>query len=225
MDFTKWHEIVFYGPFVMGIIFLVLTGLGMLPSDGGADVDADADADSGFDQDLGASHHVGEINEAGPSLIDRALSVLGVGKVPLSLLLVSFCFMWGFFGWASNRVLEGLGFSLDWFGWISVPVAFMLTMPSVSWTARLIARFMPTTETNVQRERDFVGKRATARYTITDSAGSAVIKDANNDSQEVLCRVEPAQEKIASGTTVVLLRYDEGRNLFFVRPDRLSQVS
>lgn len=208
MNFTEWYEILFYGPFLIGVLFLFLLGTGMLP-DHGADVDHDFDAS-----------HQDVDGDAGP--ISRALSVLGVGRAPVSVVLITLCFSWGFTGWASNRVLQSLGFSLDWFSWISVVVAVVLSILFTGKISRLLARIMPTTETSILSAASFVGKRATALYPITETAGAASFVDDNGGQQEVLCRVDSMKGEIPPGSMVVLVRYEEGRQLFFVRPDRLT---
>lgn len=208
MNFGAWYEILFYVPFLIGVVFLLLMGTGML-SDQGADVDHDFDAS-----------HQDVDGDAGP--ISRALSVLGVGRAPVSVVLVTLCFSWGFFGWASNRILQSLGFSLDWFGWISVVVAVVLSILFTGKMSRLLARIMPTTETSIQSASSFVGKRATALYPITENSGAASFVDDNGGQQEVLCRVDPTKGEIPPGSKVVLVRYEEGRQLFFVQLDRLT---
>lgn len=215
MDFTQWYEILFYGPFLIGVLFLLLMGTGMLP-------DQDADVDVGLEHDFDASHHDVE-GSAGP--IYRALSVLGVGRVPISIVLIASCFSWGFFGWASNRSLQSLGFSLDWFSWVSVIVAAVLSGVFVGKISRLLAWIMPTTETSVLSAASFLGKRAVARYPITETAGAAYFVDDNGDQQEVLCRVDSMKGEIPQGNKVVLVRYDEKRQVFFVRLDRLTEVA
>jgi membrane protein implicated in regulation of membrane protease activity len=212
MNFTEWYEILFYGPFLIGVLFLFLLGTGMMP-DHGADVDAD------LSHDFDASHQ--EI-EGGAGPIYRALSVLGVGRAPVSVVLITFCFSWGFAGWASNRVLQSLGFSLDWFSWISVIAAMVFSVLFTGKMSRLLARIMPTTETSIISASSFVGKRATALYTITEMSGGASFVDDNGDQQEVLCLVDSMKGEIPAGRKVVLVRYDEGRHVFFVQPDRLT---
>ncbi|URW76065.1 YqiJ family protein [Sphingomonas donggukensis] len=145
--------------FSAAIVLMLLIGAVQLVGFGHFDVDADADLDG----DL--------------------LAWLGVGRLPLLMLLVVFLASFGIIG------LIGQQASHDWLGvlqplWIAAPVAAIAALPVTGLAARLLARILPSDFTTAVPIEDMVGRGATivvgraeqgspARARVTDQFGQA----------------------------------------------------
>src|SRR5258706_9607371 len=99
-----WWNLIFVAPFAVALLYLgvyTLSGVGFGDADADAhgdfdadaDADADVDADAGVDADAdadadadGDAHGDAETPGGHPSFHMMALSWMGVGRVPLSLL-------------------------------------------------------------------------------------------------------------------------------------------
>jgi hypothetical protein len=215
-QYLQWQYLLFELPFVAGLIylFMMMVGLGT----DGTDLDHDLD----FDHDMHIHIEVGDVSDGNVFL--EALSLLGVGKVPISIVIMCFCFSWGFFGWATNELLSPI-LPVMVYVWASLAAAFFGSVITTKFLAQLIAKFMPGTETFCSSESDLVGKRAKAKYPITDHSGSATLIDEHGHFQEVICRVDSASEHIPANTMVVLVRYECDEHAFYVRRDTLGQVT
>jgi len=102
MHIFNWYNLIFYIPLILGIILALGVVLGFADMahgdvdgdveadiDGDIDGDADADADSDADQD---SDDIGGL---------RVLSILGFGKVPVMLVIMTMLLV--FVGKAPDR--------------------------------------------------------------------------------------------------------------------------
>lgn len=229
MELMQWWNLPFVLPFAAGVVYLILMALGGdLLGGVEADADADVDADLGVDHDFdhGIEHsvgHEGEIDHE-PSLALKALSFLGLGKVPISLLMMSFCFVWGISGWISNQFLESILRIPEIYFWFSLSIAGLSSIVLTRYLARGLAKIMPATESYVISMKDLVGKRAETRYPVTSNSGSATLYDIYNNLQEVSCRVETGEERIPANTQVILVHYDEQEKVFLVRRDQLETI-
>ena len=233
MELLEWQNLPFILPFVGAVIYLLLLASGMAP-DHDHDVDVDADADASVDHGVEHAVHEGhghghEHEHHSSSLGAKFLSILGLGKVPLSFLIMSFCFIWGFSGWASNMVLDPI-LRYPWiYFWVSLAVASVSTVFLTGELARVLGKVMPSTETYGVREASFVGRIAEVRFRVTAISGTACLYDDYRSLQEVQCRVPSDGEAIPANTRVVLLRYDETERAFIVRREaqglRLNQLN
>lgn len=229
-----WWNLIFIAPFVVALLYLGVTtisGIGMgdsadLHTDVDADADAhvavDADADTDVDGDVDAdtdahadvhgdhdSHAVGE-----QSFYALALSWLGVGRVPLSLLLIVFMLIWGVAGFVTNAMMVPRS------GWdagkISLPLALVCSVLVTRSVVMLMGRYMPLNETSAQPRRALVGRVGEALFTIDQSFGMAILRDANASLQQVACRVGQGVEPIEKGRVVKLVAYNANEKFFFV---------
>lgn len=220
-ELLEWQNLPFVLPFIAAIGYLLLFAMGAAP-DHDHDVDMDVDADADADVDHGIEHAIGhdhghEHEPHSTSLAAKFMGILGLGKVPLSLLMMSFCFIWGFSGWLSNMILSPiLRFPVIYF-WISGTVAVVSSVVLTGALARGLSKIMPSTETYGVKEADLVGRVAEVRYPVTSMSGTACLYDDQKSFQEVQCRVGANDEKIPSGARVVLMRYDEEEKFFIAR--------
>ena len=145
-------------------------------------------ADTGHDFGHGVEHGC----EAGTFL--RGLSFLGIGRVPVSIIVVSFCFIWGFSGWASNRMLDEI-LPATLFFWPSLVIALLASVFVTRILATGISKIMPATETYAVSEGQLTGRIAEAVTNIDDSFGQAQVHDDSGFLHTISSRVKPGEKK------------------------------
>jgi hypothetical protein len=144
MDLLEWYNLIFVLPFTGALLYLAMLAAGL--SAHGADSDADLDVHAGTD--FGVEHGVevpaahGHAEAHGATAV---LTFLGVGRVPISILLLSLCFLWGFAGWASNRLLGEL-LPLPALLVASLAIAAASSVLGTGLLARVLARAIPASE-------------------------------------------------------------------------------
>jgi hypothetical protein len=211
MDLLQWWNLIFVLPAFAALLYLLLLALGALPVEGG-DLDADADLDHDVDHDTG-------------NLFHGALNLVGVGRVPLSLILMSFFFLWGFFGWLGNQLFAAILPSPTLFIWPSLLLALVGAGVLTRTLAAALGRVMPATESYGADARGLLGRVADVRYPLTERSGSVQIYDQHGSLHEVPARVLPGEREIAAGERVVLWRFDEQSGSYFaVQDDALSEL-
>jgi len=151
------------------------------------------------------------------------LSVLryfGVGRVPLSILLMAVFFVWGFLGTALNLLLRDhprLGAD-PW--QLSIPLALLGTAAATRGLGRVLGQWLPTMESYVHPREALVGRAGEAVLPVDERFGLAVVRNARGTSLQVPCRVAPGAPALARGTRVRLVRYDPSIPAYFVTAAR-----
>lgn len=240
MNLLTWWNLIFVLPFSAALIYILFqafTGLGMehggdIDHDIGVDVDHDVDLDMDHDTDLGVDHdvehhfgveHSTEFGHADDtSAIVKALSFLGIGRVPISIVFMTFCFIWGFTGWMSNMVLAPILRYPVIFIWPSIGIALFSTLLFTRWTVKGLSKIMPSTETYGTSNAQLAGRRGKAFYEITETSGCVRLHDDYGNLLDLACRVKPGDDPIPSGSSVILMRYDVQKQVFLVKHDLLS---
>jgi hypothetical protein len=195
-----------------------------------AHVDADADADA--DHDVVAHHdaHVTHAHSHAPQAARgmgamRFFGWIGLGRVPLSLILMVLMLTWGMVGFVVNRVLTSV-VPMDWmvlFG--SLPLAAISSLAVTRTMVRLMARWMPTTETYARPLSKLVGATGRALYPIDQRFGMASVRDQHGDFFQIACRVYPDRQPITKGEDVLLVDFDVQGNFFYVAEYDLERPS
>jgi membrane protein implicated in regulation of membrane protease activity len=224
MDLLEWWNLIFLLPALAALLYLALLATGTVSAGGDADADLDADFDTDAPSVHGIEHSLGGEHEQAGSRLGEALGFLGFGRVPLSIILLTFCFLWGFAGWASNTILKGAVDRPVLFVWPSLAVATAASVLGTRSLARGLARLLPSTESYGSSERDLVGRLAKVRDPITARQGRAQLYDAHGTLQEVPVRIKPGEAEIPARTEVVLLSYDKGRGVYYVLADPLGDT-
>lgn len=177
------------------------------------ETDADADHDADTDQDADSESDSG----SGVSLIWGAMSFLGVGTVPVSIVLMILLMSWGAVGFSANQFVR------DWVGepWevatMSLPIAFLASVLITSGTSRLINRFMPLNVTTAKRRHELLGSTGEVILPIDATFGMASVRDPSGDLYQVPCRLE-AGGTVPKGARVKLVAYNARESLFYVLP-------
>lgn len=239
-----WWNLIFVAPFVVALLYLgvtTLSGIGMGDADvhtdvdadadahveaGDAhvDVDADADADADVDADADSDVHADHDADAhGSSFHAMALSWLGVGRIPISLIIIVLLLTWGVAGFVTNAARHPAS------GWsaarLAVPVAAIASLLITRAIVLFMGRFVPLNQTFARPRRQLVGSVGEAVYRIDETFGMAAVRDEQGDLHQVSCRVGPGVTPIEKGRRAKLVAYDAGEQMFFVAPVDAQQQS
>jgi Protein of unknown function (DUF1449) len=156
--------------------------------------------------------------------LDRALSWLHFGRVPVLVLIVLFLATFALTGFALNMVIHWL-FGLWVTALISVPVAVITSLPIVRILGAGIGRAIPKDETYAVTLDTLVGRVATIVSGTARAGYPAQAKVANQHGQMLYVMVEPdTGGTFESGTSVLLVRQISGTRFAAIpnpRPDLL----
>ena len=218
-----WNNLIFIVPLGLALAYLFAYALSGWTF-GDADVDFDADADVDVEADLDADADVyaeHETHVARPDIdadsdvghthgLLNALTWLGVGVVPLSIVLMVLLLTFGLVGFATNQLLrDAMGMNGVW---VALPLAVLFGFGITSGVSQLIARYMPMNESSARPMTALVGSRGTVVFAVSADGGTVSVRDPGGDRYQVAAR---SSQPIAAGSEVVLVDYRDG--LFHVR--------
>ncbi len=150
------------------------------------------------------------------------MSLLGVGKVPFSMVLMLLVLSWGLIGVIVNRLLWPI-MPVEWLlPLVAVPVAAVGSALLTSAAARGMARIMPLDESTAVSRREMVGRLGEALYDINETFGMMIVKDDRGERYQLPCRTGPGAPVIGKGQPVLLVHYDQEKEQFIVRPYELD---
>jgi membrane protein implicated in regulation of membrane protease activity len=146
------------------------------------------------------------------------LGWLGVGKVPLLMLLIVFLALFGLAGLAIQQFAGPLPL------WIAVPAAAAAALPLTGFGARGLARIMPGDETTAVSLDSLVGRRGTITIGIARRGSPAQARVADIHGQPHYVMVEPYDDgqAISEGETVRLDRREGNIFIAVGRTDRIA---
>jgi hypothetical protein len=188
-------------------------------ADIGADADAHVDADAHLDTDVDADAHVqghGADEIAPGSVLASALSLLGVGRVPLSILLMVLMLIWGTVGFFANMLLWEKYHSETLVLVVSIPLAFVASILGTRLLTAAMVRWFPTHETYVQRRHELLGAVGEAILPIDSNFGMAAVRDEYHDLFHIACRLHGNGAPLEKGTKVKLVAYNGKQKIYYV---------
>jgi hypothetical protein len=218
MLLLQWQYLIFLLPIAFGALYLLLMsigGMGDHGADAGVDHDLAVDHDVAIDHDVAVEHDADLGHGAGehdlqPSFGAALLGFIGLGKAPFSILLLSYCFVWGVAGLAA----------VQWFGrepaWRPIAIAAVAAVLATRYLAAGLARLIPSVETYSTPLRTLVGLTGEVLYEVTPDSGTVRVRDAEDNLRDVSCRVGADEPRIPAGTRVLLLRYAAATRVFMV---------
>ena len=132
------------------------------------------------------------------------LGWLGVGRVPLLMLLVVFLAAFGLIGLALQQAVGPLS------PWLASAIAAVAALPVTGIGARGLARIMPQDETTAVSLDTLVGKRGTVTVGTArrGSPAQARVKDIHGQPHYVMVEPHDEAHPIGEGETVLLIRRD-----------------
>jgi Protein of unknown function (DUF1449) len=200
--------------------------------DADQDVDSDADHDTDGDSDHDTDHDSDAESESAPSTSPSsamlALSWLGIGKVPVSLVLMLLAMSWGFIGFVTNQAMSPRFASAIHSNnsvmvvLVSVPLAGTGALLITSVLSRIAARLLPKIETYALRRHELLGNVGQAIYEITPRFGMVSVRDEHGHMFDMPCRLERDGPALPKGSSVRLTGYNAKENFFYVTTDQRS---
>lgn len=170
------------------LVLLVIQLLGFL------DLDLDTDGDGAI--------------SAGP--VDGLLTLLGLGKVPLTVWLVVFLFLFAGIGLGIQELAESFtGGPLD--AWLAGVLAAGAALPFTSVLARPLGRILPQDETTAVDRQALVGRRAqiTEGVARTGSPARARVTDRHGQTHHVMVEPHEAGSEFHAGDEILLVRRED----------------
>lgn len=155
----------------------------------------------------------------------RALSVLGFGKAPVSVLMTCLLVLFGATGLIANGLFEHLlpwGWGPTIYVWPSLALAVLASLTLTGSLARGLYRFMPTKETYVVTEEELIGLVGVSVFGIRQGArGPVNVKDESGTVHQV--SGHSADEDLPKGTEVILIRYHREGDYYDVTASPLAK--
>jgi hypothetical protein len=241
----EWWNFIFALPLAVGTLLLIglaLSGLIDLDSDhvhsdGHADAHADAPdthadtADADAHPDISDSDHAPakmphsydpDADTEKPLWL-KFLNLFGIGMgLPLSMALPLLMMIWGAVGLISNGIIGPLLKSPALYAPLSSVVA-LITMALVGRTAGMIIRRILREEaTPVVDRHGLIGTTGRAVYEITHEGGVAHVRDRYGNLHRIVCRTVPGEPAIPADTPILVARYDEHAQLYWVERNPLE---
>jgi membrane protein implicated in regulation of membrane protease activity len=218
-----WYNL----PFVVALgcclilaLMQVLGGVGDHDADAHVDLHADAHADVDAHADLDAAAHThldGGAHASGGDVLSDALAALGIGRVPLMLVLILFLALFGAIGLLTNTLLANAlpGYpALAFFA--ILPASLLLGLWLTSRAGGLFAKLAPNSSTAISFEQ-LVGRVGViVSPAVSSTYGRVQVKDGFGTLHTVYAVVEVG-EPLPEHSEVALVGYDARRRCFVVR--------
>lgn len=213
---TAWYNLPFTALLGLSIFVAVLqlSGLGGdddSHGDADADVDADVDGDLDLDHDLAhdVDHDVDHGGDAGHGESFSILSFIGVGKVPLLVVLLILFSSVGLLGWLMHGIIQSvLGMFPGFLILVTLPVATVGGSVITSRTARFIGQLIPPLTSTASRAQTLVGMTGTVTSPFVDEKyGMVHLRDRGGTLISLFCTTDEVLP-IPRGEQVLLVSYD-----------------
>lgn len=195
MTLLEPHNMPFAAALVIMLILAIVQLIGIADF-GDADFDLDADGDG--------------LPDAG--MFDGLLTLLGIGRVPLTIWLALFLFLFAGIGLSVQELATSLtGSPLD--SWLAALIAGVAALPVTGVFARPLGRILPKDHTTAVSTESLIGRRATITDGVarTGSPARARVKDVHGQTHYVMVEPHEASSEIHAGDEVLLVRREGGQ--------------
>lgn len=230
-----WQNVIFYIPLLFGLLMVIAAAMGIggetdhdidhdFDCDHDVELDAHADVDHDVDHDLDHDHDhdhdSGKHVHSGTNLMFKVFSLLGVGKVPLSIILMIVGLVFGGSGMVANQILAPILIAPAAYGWISVIVACTATVLITGPLAHLINRIMPSTESYNVTKEDLCGQTGTLTLPASSSSGLAIVRDHEGNVHNIRCRT--VEGTLPKNANILVVDFDTDNGLYRIVEDPSS---
>jgi hypothetical protein len=233
----EWYNLIFELPVVLGLMYLALYCIsgwtfGDADTDTGSfehgvDAHLDMHGEVSLDQDTDLSHDVhvdadsdhdggtGANESPGLSFLS-ALNWIGIGRMPLSLVLMISMLCWGTVGFFAMRIQQGLPIERSVI--VAAAAAATLSVCVTHFVSSILAKALFNNTDISRRRHELLGSFGEALYPIDDKFGMVCGRDDHGGLFQVACVVEAGQVPIEKGAAVQLVSYTAADRLFHVVP-------
>ncbi|OGY41413.1 MAG: hypothetical protein A2Y67_02695 [Candidatus Buchananbacteria bacterium RBG_13_39_9] len=222
-----WYNLVYVVPFCLGVVLLILQTIGLGETGLDHDVDHDVDHDMDHDIDHDADHdaeHGHDVESDQDNLLWKVALLMGFGKVPLSILIMTFFFVWGAVGYMLTSALQPILRTPFLFFPPVFLATLIITIFVTGYVARIVARVMPKTSTFTTTTKDLIGKVGESLYSIDKDHGTIRVIDQFGNLQQYPAYT--SEDSIPGNTQVLIVNWDEQRDAFLVTilPPELAEL-
>ncbi|MFD1788400.1 OB-fold-containig protein [Sphingomonas floccifaciens] len=188
------QNVLFSAAIVLMLLIGIVQAIGFAPVDTGFDAD--------FDSDL--------------------LGWLGVGRVPLLVLLVLYLASFGLIGLIGQQLSHDLLGGLQPL-WIAAPIAAVAALPATGLVARMVGGLVPQDHTTAIAIEDLVGRPATIQIgrAMPGSPARARVVDRFGQAHHVMVEPDNSGQAFVEGETVLLVRREGDSFRAIARGDHL----
>ncbi len=190
----QWHNAIFTIPILIFFALFLLQVIGF-----GLDTFLDIDF---------------EPSEA--TVFSGLLVFFDAEKVPVGLLLLTFCALFGTIGlvlnWAAELVLGRLAaVSLA----ATVPLAFIGSVFATRVVTGILAKIMPAHDSSAETRQGLVGLTATVlSKQVDEKGGRARVRDRYGNFVPVFCRMLEGEAAVPKGRDVLLVEYEDEKQVY-----------
>ncbi|MDL1964411.1 MAG: YqiJ family protein [Deltaproteobacteria bacterium] len=206
-----WQNAVFSASIVFWLVYLFFVmQSGVSETEVGPDFshDLDHDIDHDVDHDIDVGHGV----------IDNVLGFLGVGRCPLSIILLVFGNTWGFIGLCCNGIFSSISFiPAGFYFWPSLFVATILGLFITRYTSLTVAKVLPKQASSAVSLTSLVGKHGEASVQISATGGRAKVRDQHGTLHNIYCRVAEGEKPVHENEEIIVLQYLQAEKVFIVQ--------
>ena len=198
MTLLEPHNLPF--AIAMGLMVLLalvqLLGLG----DWGVGADLDVDPDIGADADASLQ----------PGMVEGLLTLLGMGRVPLTIWLALFLLMFAGIGLSVQELATSLT-GAPLYSWLAALIAGAAAVPVTGVLARPLGAILPKDHTTAVSTASLIGRRATITDGVarTGSPARARVRDIHGQAHYVMVEPHEQSSELHSGDEVLLVRREK----------------
>jgi membrane protein implicated in regulation of membrane protease activity len=189
----------------------------------GADVDADADADGEADADHDAEGHALQARPGAPGAAgsgSAVLAVLGLGRVPLSIIGETYALAFAATGLAVNfhYLASPSGPPLVSLAW-TLPASLVVGYFVVGVVARVVGPVLSSRDQEATSRADLVGQIGVVISTrVDESFGEVRVRDKSGHDLRLVCKLHRGSVPAREHDSVVVVDYDPRRGDLLVAP-------
>lgn len=209
---STWYNAPFTGAIVFWILYLCVYVIAPTDHDVDHDMDMDHDLDHDHDVDHDHDHDVG--SGASHGTFHNAITWLGIGRCPLSIILMTLGITWGITGLIMNGVFASKGLSAGLYFWPSLAIATFVGLFLTRWLSFTLGKWIPKSATSAISVKDLVGSTGKVEVLVDKTGGRAQVLDRFGTTHNVICRAK-GEEVFRPGEEVLLLQFYEGGEVSF----------
>lgn len=204
----EWQNAIFTASIIFWMIYLFISLIG----GGGSE---HIDVGHGVDKDMDVHHGLSSSHDGDGF---NLLSYLGIGRCPISIVLMLLGVSWGFTGLVCNGIFDATKIipPILYF-WVSAFMSLLVALPFTSYSSRLIAKIMPRKGTTAIELDSLVGRTGESSVTIDSKSGRTRVLDVYGSQHNIYCKTSLEDSEIPPNTKVLILSRMSGNGMFVVK--------